>query len=303
MHVSQAYYTHSTYQILKVLRPSDWGNDLNRLQSFSGPESQNYPGYSYWDYQGAWFNTFTYQNIENKHSCLFFFKKNKTYSFPIWFNRFWSLIGPNEFILPSPILEGFKFFKSKFSQPNSTMPMTLHFFSKFALPWIFQWRFEFVKNNNQAFPPLLVRQGSIKWWDAYDAGAAHKTQIQNWFSKNPQFLLPLDRETTQFLQQRSTNAILLATAKNKDAYIKQLEDTLSQIKEGTSSSSDKKEVSSKKKTEKKSKKKISKKKKQVSSSSSDSSSAASISTEEDFAQSNEDDCFGIDLSKIEESQL
>ena len=284
MHSSNAYYTHSTYNILQVLKPSDWPMNPNNLRPFSRPSS--FPSYSYWDYQQAWINCFTYQNPENKHSCLFFFKKNQTFTFPIWFNRFWAFIGPNESILPPPVKEGFDLFVSKFSQPNSTQPITLQFFSRFALPWIFQWRFEFAKSPNPIFPPTLVRQGSIKWWDAYNASNAHPAQVQFWFAKNQQFLAPSQKETAQFLLQKSSTAAALASAPTKDEYIKQLEDTLSQLNVQSSGSSVKKSKRDKGKQKKKQKKK----KRHVSSSSSDSTSTSEDSTNsdnnfEDFAES------------------
>ena len=181
--------------------------------------------------------------------------------------------------------EGFDLFVSRFSQPNSTQPITLQFFSKFALPWIYQWRFEFVKNPNPAFPPTLVRQGSIKWWDSYNASNAYPAQVQFWFTKNQHFLAPSQKESALFLQQKSNTAALLASAHDKDAYIKQLEDTLSQlhVKSSISSESEKskmKKPKEKAKEKRKKKEKAKKKKKYISSSSS--------TTTSDDAQTDED---------------
>ena len=50
--------SHSSAQILKVIKPSEWGTNLSKPKPFT--TSFNPPGYTYWDYKAAWFYAFTF---------------------------------------------------------------------------------------------------------------------------------------------------------------------------------------------------------------------------------------------------
>ncbi|XLU65355.1 hypothetical protein S245_024564, partial [Arachis hypogaea] len=104
--------THSTIQILRILSPKQFGNNLNKIQKFS----QNYDpiGFNYWDYIEAWTKIFWFQNTQHRHSWLIYFKRKINYIFPNWFYQWWDFFGPIPEILPSPMDEGYKLFQSKF---------------------------------------------------------------------------------------------------------------------------------------------------------------------------------------------
>jgi len=76
-------FTHSTFQILKVLAPSQYGKNANVFKIFF--ESFDPIGYNYWDYIDAWTRVFWYQNKTYRHSWLIYFKRNNKYNFSNWF--------------------------------------------------------------------------------------------------------------------------------------------------------------------------------------------------------------------------
>jgi len=89
-------FTHSTFQILKVLSPSQYGKNPNVFKKFS----KNFDpiGYNYWDYIDAWTRVFWYQNKTYRHSWLIYFKRNNKYNFPNWFLQWWDLKPEKNFI-------------------------------------------------------------------------------------------------------------------------------------------------------------------------------------------------------------
>ena len=101
------FITHSTAQILKVLRLKDWGNNPNTPQRFPlkiTTSIDHCPFFTYWDYQTAWYNAFFKNNSHMRHSWLIFFKYETQYKFPNWFLSWWNWFGPSSFeILPEQI--------------------------------------------------------------------------------------------------------------------------------------------------------------------------------------------------------
>ena len=67
------FIIYSVVQILKVLTPTAWGTNPYQFKKFSQPFGPI--GCNYWDYRDAWFNAFSLQNYQNRHSWLFYFKK------------------------------------------------------------------------------------------------------------------------------------------------------------------------------------------------------------------------------------
>lgn len=110
--------TNTSVQIHSILTPTHWNSLPNSLKRFSIPFDSLH--FTYWDYQEAWINTFTFQNQYQNHSWFFSFNKSKPVpTFPHWFiNQWWPSYGPTEDILPTPVKEGFNYFKSRFYQPH-----------------------------------------------------------------------------------------------------------------------------------------------------------------------------------------
>nr|KYP73766.1 hypothetical protein KK1_006416 [Cajanus cajan] len=72
--------THTTFQILKVLTPSQFGQNPSTTRKFSMLFDPI--GYNYWDYVDVWNKIFWYQNKTNRYSWLIYFKRNFQYKFP-----------------------------------------------------------------------------------------------------------------------------------------------------------------------------------------------------------------------------
>ena len=51
--------------------------------------------------------------------------------------------------------------------------VSLHFFSKFSLAWIFTWQHQFRKDQSSKLLPVLGKQLSVKWWDNFNATHAN----------------------------------------------------------------------------------------------------------------------------------
>nr|KYP37800.1 polyprotein [Cajanus cajan] len=182
--------THTTFQILKVLTPSQFGQNPSTTQKFSMLFDPI--GYNYWDYIDAWSKTFWYQNKTNRHSWLIYFKRNFQYKFPSWFLQWWDFFGPIEEILPSPADEGFKIFKSMYDNQSTWIPADLQFFSSFSLSWIHSWQYKFGKAQHPLQPPPLQRNSYVKWWNLFDASKANPQEVKNWFVSNTKYLKVAD---------------------------------------------------------------------------------------------------------------
>uniref|UniRef100_A0A151UDZ8 Uncharacterized protein n=1 Tax=Cajanus cajan TaxID=3821 RepID=A0A151UDZ8_CAJCA len=139
--------THTTFQILKVLTPSQFGQNPSTTWKFSMLFDPI--GYNYWDYIDAWNKIFWYENKTNRHS------RNVQYKFPSWFLQWWDFFGPIEEILPTPADEGFKIFKSMYDNQNTWILADLQLFSSFSLSWIHSWQYKFGKAQHPLQPPPL----------------------------------------------------------------------------------------------------------------------------------------------------
>ena len=264
--------THSTIQILKLLSFKDFKN--NQILKFSQPFDPI--GYNYWDYQAAWTNVFWLSNKTGKHSWLIYFKKNVRYHFPQWFSNWWDSFGPIQKILPDPVLEGFNQFKTRFGN-ETPFHVSLHFFSKFSLAWIFAWQHQFRKDQSSKLLPVLGKQLSVKWWDNFDATHANAQGVSSWFKKNPKALKLADPETSQFLNRKAQIAAAIAASANDETLAQNLHQILGLLQTDSEGSS------SKGKTKKTSK-------------------ASSSSSSGSYFQ-NEDMCFGMDLEGSEEEEV
>ena len=136
------FFTHSTAQILKILRPRDWSENPNASKKFPAKfttKIDHYPYFTYWDYQMAWYNAFLMNNQHMRHSWLIYFKYGTQFKFPNWFQEWWNWYGPSSFeILPEKIQNLWPKFFDKFQpEPDQkNIYRTIHFFSKFCISWI-----------------------------------------------------------------------------------------------------------------------------------------------------------------------
>ncbi|KRH55896.1 hypothetical protein GLYMA_06G289100v4 [Glycine max] len=198
--------THSTIQILKVLQPRHFGQNLNEVNKFLVPFDPR--GYTYWDYIDAWNKVFWHHNNKFKHSWLIYFKTNTIYNFPNWFLQWWDFFGLILEIFPEQVQKGFAQFKKMYNSQESQIPVDLKYFSSFALSWIFSWQYKY-------------------------------KQVKLWFKSYPELLKEVDPKTSLFLNQKSQLAAFLASSSSKENLTKNLKEVLQLLQqneeEGSSS--------------------------------------------------------------------
>ncbi|GJZ22915.1 hypothetical protein Tco_0559954, partial [Tanacetum coccineum] len=83
---------------------------------------------------------------------------------------------------PPKILAGYEHFKELFKQEEAPMfEYTLQFAAVFKLPWIMS--FTHKKQERQGnFPPLLMRQFSVKWWKQIEDKQASKEAVIKYYN-------------------------------------------------------------------------------------------------------------------------
>ncbi|GKE86851.1 hypothetical protein Tco_1560593, partial [Tanacetum coccineum] len=83
---------------------------------------------------------------------------------------------------PPNILAGYEHFKELFKQEEAPMfAYTLQFAAVFKLPWIMS--FTHKKQERQgSFPPLLMRQFSVKWWKQIEDKQASKEAVIRYYN-------------------------------------------------------------------------------------------------------------------------
>ncbi|XP_057445722.1 uncharacterized protein LOC130737882 [Lotus japonicus] len=218
--------THSTLQILRVLRPTDFGPNPNSYKKFS----QNFDpvGFNYWDYIRAWDNTILgLQNKNFKHSWLIYFKWTNKYSFPNWFHSWWNFFGPTIEIFPSEVLEGYNHFLKHWNKELNNYPDCLNFYTIFSLSWVFSWRYG-LKTKTQ---PILFKQALIKWWRIFDASKAYKENVNQWFKSNQNCLKHASPQSNLLLNQKAHITAALAGASTEEDLLKNLQTALQLLKE------------------------------------------------------------------------
>ncbi|XP_057445578.1 uncharacterized protein LOC130737747 isoform X1 [Lotus japonicus] len=218
--------THSTLQILRVLRPTDFGPNPNTYRKFS----QNFDpiDFNYWDYIKAWeFTILGLQNKNFKHSWLIYFKWTNKYSFPIWFHSWWSFFGPTTEIFPPEVLEGYNLFLKHWNKEFNNYPDCLNFYTIFSLSWVFSWRYG-LKTKPQ---PILNKHALIKWWKAFDASKAHKDKVIQWFKSNQKYLKHASPQTSLLLNQKAHITAALAGASTEEDLLRNLQSALQLLKE------------------------------------------------------------------------
>jgi hypothetical protein len=105
------------------------------------------------------------------HSWLFYFNNSiKTSNLPNWFLQWWDYFGCiYEVIKPHLLIEkGFIYFKQNFkpSENEKKFPPILMLCSKFFVPWVCSWYFDY---NYQHGYLILIRRYKVKWWDSLAA--------------------------------------------------------------------------------------------------------------------------------------
>ncbi|KAJ9176922.1 hypothetical protein P3X46_012183 [Hevea brasiliensis] len=236
--------TYSTCHIQNILNPSDWGQDLTKPKIFPlsfQNKIDHCQHFNYWDYQQAWYNTFLIQNHKNSHSLLFYFQKtfdpSKT---PSWFAQWWKYFGALPEILTPEISESLNLFKTHYkpSPKEKRFPPLLLFSSKFFLPWVLIWFFEFRPQDGLN---TIIRRFKVKWWDSFNIPETITNQgVKTWLKgKNLLPQTPIQNFSNQlFLAQRSHAMARLAGAKNDEEYFAIMEQLLQNRTNSSAANSD-----------------------------------------------------------------
>ena len=134
------------------------------------------------------------------------------------------------------------------------------------------WDLKLLNNQTRSSKPrlpCLLRSYRVKWWQEFNASHAYLAKVQTYFENQRQIIHHQHAESSRFLQQESIASSKLVSAKSRKECISNLKEVLSQLESEESQ-------------------------KESSLQGEDEGSSSQSST--DYAQSNEDDCFGI-LSK------
>ncbi|KAL5180143.1 hypothetical protein HKD37_01G001326 [Glycine soja] len=195
--------THSTIQILKVLQPRHFGQNLNAVKKFSIPFDPK--GYTYWDYIDTWT-----KNNKFKYSWLIYFKTNIVYKFPNWYLKWWDFFGPILEIFSKQVQQEFAQFTKMYSKTY----------------------------GNKQFPSFQCH-AFVKWWNQFDSSKVEPDQVKLWFKSHPELLKAADPEILLFLNQKSQLAAFLASSNSKENLTKNLKEVLQLLhkdeEEGSSS--------------------------------------------------------------------
>lgn len=224
-------YTHASVQIMKVIRPSEWGisshfkSGIPLHHPLQFTSDSKLPSFTYWDYQDAWLYAFLYQNNRLKHSYLFQFSKKgemrpENFHFPNWFYDWFHFFGPIEQIFPQTVFQGFQKFKTFFQgKINPDVPSILRFCIQFNVPWISAWQYHFQPLLDPKYPPgraQLIRQFNCKWWDRFATSNCDEDRISRWISSVNSQETSSHKQDSKFLQNRSQLSSLLVGTKDEE---------------------------------------------------------------------------------------
>nr|KJB19696.1 hypothetical protein B456_003G115200 [Gossypium raimondii] len=230
------FITHSTAQILKILRPKDWSENPNSIMKFPAKfttKIDHHPYFTYWDYQMAWYNAFLMNNQCMRHSWLIYFKYCTQFKIPNWFQEWWNWYGPSSFEILSEKIQNLwpKFFDKFQPEPDPKhIYRTIHFFSKLCISWIVSWNYSFEQDQYTGIL-LLIRNYKTKWWDKFNDEKYDSKYLDNFFNMNPRLCESAapDQTTKKFLQAKSTANTMLVQAKTKKEYKKLMAKMLSSL--------------------------------------------------------------------------
>ncbi|GKC55098.1 hypothetical protein Tco_1077843 [Tanacetum coccineum] len=168
----------SKVKINKILSPEDWGNRAFTIKVLS--KFPEWPGYTYHDYVEAWNKAFLLRAFS--HTWFFHFSEDFSLEYPKWFIKWFQYFGIIPETFPPKILAGYEHFKELFKQEEAPMfEYTLQFAAVFKLPWIMS--FTHKKQERQGnFPPLLMRQFSVKWWKQIEDKQASKEAVIKYYN-------------------------------------------------------------------------------------------------------------------------
>ena len=155
---------------------------------------------------------------------------------PLWFLQWWDYYGSIVEILKPTVQESYNTFKTfyKPTPKESKFPTLLLFCSKFYLPWICAWHYEWTRPKGIV---ILTRRFQVKWWDTFTIPASlSNSSIETWLRKNNHSAHPSLQPHNTFLAQKSQLQSRLAGAKTQEEYFQLMEKFVQEHQSTTASS-------------------------------------------------------------------
>jgi len=122
---------------------------------------------------------------------------------------------------------GYEYFQNRINLKEDPFPADLHFFSKFALAWVFKWTLKYGSSGYKNRTLILQMIPSVQWWQNFvNINNVSIPILEVWFNKNPQFLRMADHESSVFFNKRTKIQACLASTSNKEDLVKQLSNIL-----------------------------------------------------------------------------
>lgn len=157
---------YSTAKLIRIIHPTEWNPNPISPVKFNVSVTQPVPyrpSYTYFDYQQAWWNVFFRQNINLRHTWLFYFEENFDISqIPYWYLRWWECFGPLQETLHNTAQAGYKIFLKKYKPlpVEEALPPLMIYFIIFRVSWVTAWEFDYTKSTND--PNILVLTENIR---------------------------------------------------------------------------------------------------------------------------------------------
>ena len=133
-------------------------------------------------------------------------------SIPLWFIDWWNSFEPLSSVIPDVLLKKIDYFKKVRTNKNPDYLgfETLHFFSKYKVPWIFKWQYQMnvlVEQTNTVHTEgshratitdhdgysCVSRIHYVKWWDKFNIDRI-TSQVQKEFPSVPVKTMPIIQE-------------------------------------------------------------------------------------------------------------
>ena len=260
---------YSTARIHKVINLNEWPGHPLQCQKFKinpmDPSLSYRNAFNYFDYKQAWWNAFYQMNSTRSHTWLIFFDKCSSKNIPIWFAKWWDEFGPIDDIIHTRAYQGYhSFLKMYDPKPyERAFKLSMLYFLHISISWVMAWFFDYIKDT-KTNNPILVRWYKVKWWDSFKLWERVEDEaILKWIiSSNATSASNAIAVQAPFLHDRGFLITSMAKATTHDEMKELLEQALANLNGSNV---------------------------QTSTGSTDSGSHHSGNT-------NEDDCYGIDLA-------
>lgn len=161
----------STVKILKILKPEEWGSDLQKARYFKNPNI--FPkSFTYFDYMVSWEKFIYYQNDRHSHSWFIVFELSKSLKmedFSAWFQSWFYHWGPSPTtdFMPKQDDQVFEKFYQTYQDLNFNQAF-MSFAFAYNIPWILKWSYV-IDDHVGTGCYRLLRKMEVKWWNKFDA--------------------------------------------------------------------------------------------------------------------------------------